>query len=370
MIIGKIKFCAKKHCGYVKPLAAIYCFAMLCSCNAFNLKELELQNGKISLSIAKVNENYYSDGTYLKSNISTDTNNFILTIYSTEGEKVYDGLYGNRPEEIVVTPGGYDIGIYSKRFNPPMFDTPVFGEEKTIVVGENEQANVSFLCSQINAGVKFTFDNTFIAQFPGSGIYVGQGEERLAYDYSQKKYAYVSIDEFSVLYRKNGEDTVLLSKQLDAGQMLNLKLSYSASKTTASVFKIEVDTTRDWVSYEYNVGLKIPTGAVSIQEAREMIGEKDVKVFGYIFGGDPSTSSIRVGPPFTSRTSIVIAPSMSERNRNNMFVVELPSGAIRDALNLVVYPEHIGRPVVVTGTIVSSYYGYPGIKSTKNYALL
>ena len=66
----------------------------------------------------------------------------------------------------------------------------------------------------------------------------------------------------------------------------------------------------------------------------------------------------------------MIAPSMSERNRNNMMVVELPSGEIRDGLNLVVTPENLGRPVVVTGTIVQSYYGYTGIKSTKSYTLL
>lgn len=341
---------------------------LLYGCSSFMLQEQE--PGSITLSIAGMTPNFYSDGMYLKSDMDTDTNSFILTIYSTGGEKVYDGPYGERPQEIVVTPGGYDVGLYSRRFNPPMFDTPVFGDEQTIVVGENEQASVSFNCSQVNAGVKFTFANDFKAQFPGSGVYIGQGEEKLAYDYTQTKYAYVSTEEFQLLYNKGGVDTVLLEKQLNAGQMLNLKLTYSASRTTASVFKIEIDTTRDWVSYNYNVGLKIPTGALSIAEAKERVGEKGVKVFGYIFGGDPSTSSIRVGPPFESKTSIVIAPGMSERERSNMFVVELPSGSIRDALNLVNNPDNLGRPVVVTGSIVASYYGYPGIKSTKSYALL
>lgn len=343
---------------------------LLGSCNGFMLEETELEKGSISLAIGEIYGDFYSDGTHLKSNVDTDTNNFILTIYSTEGEKVYDGRYGERPEEIVVTPGGYEIGIYSKRFTPPMYDSPVFGDVQTIVVGENEQAKVSFKCSQINAGIKFSFASDFIARFPGSGIYIAQGEEQLAYDYTQKKYAYVSTDEFNVVYKNSGSDTVLLAKSIPAGQMIHLKLSYSASRTTASAFNIDIDTTREWLSYNYNVGLKIPTGALSIEEAKSHIGEKNIKVFGYILGGDPTNNSIRVGPPFESRTSLVIAPSMSERNRNNMFVVELPSGSVRDALNLVVYPQHLGRPVVVTGTIVESYYGYPGIKSTKSYTLL
>ena len=66
----------------------------------------------------------------------------------------------------------------------------------------------------------------------------------------------------------------------------------------------------------------------------------------------------------------MIAPTMTERNRNNMFVVELPNGAIREALNLVVNSDLLGMPVLITGTIVESYYGYIGIKNTKNYALL
>ena len=61
---------------------------------------------------------------------------------------------------------------------------------------------------------------------------------------------------------------------------------------------------------------------------------------------------------------------MTERNRDNMFVVELPSGAVREALNLVVNSGLLGMPVVVTGTIVESYYGHVGVKSTKSYALL
>lgn len=353
-------------------LAACAAFAAMSlqGCSSFRLGE-EPQPGAISLAIGEVPELFYSDGTFLKSNLGiADTNSFILTIYSTEGEKIYDGKYGERPEEIIVTPGGYEIGLYSRRFNPPAFDSPVFGEEHTVVVAENEQARVSFMCRQINAGVKLTFASDFIARFPGSGVHILQGDERLAYDYGKGKYAYVSTDNFYIVYNNGSTDTTLLEKALEAGQMINMKLSYSASKTSASAFKVEVDTTREWISYNYNVGLKIPTGAISIAEAKERIGEKNMKVFGYIIGGDPTTNSLRVGPPFESRASIVIAPSMSERNRNNMMVVELPSGAVREALNLVVYPENVGRPVVVTGTIVESYYGYPGIKGTKSYTLL
>ena len=61
---------------------------------------------------------------------------------------------------------------------------------------------------------------------------------------------------------------------------------------------------------------------------------------------------------------------MKVRNRNLCIAVELPSGTVRDGLNLVVNPELIGSPVVVCGNVVDSYYGYVGLKGTKRYILL
>lgn len=346
---------------------------VLQGCTSFMLKgpeEKPQANGRIAFAIDGVPQEHYSDGTFLKSGINTDTNSFILKIYSTAGEKVYEGAYGQRPMEISVTPGGYEVGLYSRNFTPPALDAPVFGEEHTIVVAENEQARVSFKCTQVNAGIRLQFEESFKEKFPGSGVALVQGEKRLEYGYSQTKYAYVSAEPFSIVYGTGGKDTLLLEKSLEAGQMVTMRLSHSSSRTTASVFKVEVDTTRAWSTMNFNAGLKIPTGALTIAEAKGHIGEKNIKVFGYLFGGDPSTTTVRVGPPFESRATIVIAPSMTERNRNNMMVVELPSGEVRDALNLVNNPDNLGRPVVVTGTIVQSYYGYPGIKSTKSYTLL
>ena len=350
------------------PVALAVMCSTIAGCTQFNLEEDKLP-GSISLAISEISGNLVSDGTFLKSDAVIDTNNFILTIYSTQGEKIYDGYYGERPHEIVVTPGSYDVGVYSSRFTPPKFSSPQLGDEQTIIVEEGTQARVTFLCKQINAGLMLKFSNDFKTKFPGNGIYIRQNENDLEYEYSQSKYAFVSTAPFNLIYKNEGKDTVILTKSLLAGQMVTMNLSYSESNTTASVISVQIDTTREWISYNYNLGLKIPTGAYSIEEAKSHIGEK-IPVFGYILGGDPTTTAIRVGPPFESKSAIVIAPSMTERNRNNMFVVELPSGAIRDALNLVTNPDILGMPVLITGSIVESYYGYIGIKNTKNYALL
>ncbi len=358
----------KKFSCAVAAVCAAAILSVVAGCTRFNLEPVR-EPGAITLAIGNVPDGLVSDGTFLKSGVDTDTNNFILKIYSTSGDKVYDGAYGQRPEVIVVAPGSYDVGLYSARFVPPKFSQPQFGDEQTIVVGEGEQTKISFMCKQMNAGLRLKFSNDFIARFPGEGVCIRQNEKDLAYDYGQDKYAYVSTEGFDLVYNNGVADTVLLSKTLQAGQMVTMNLAYAESNTTASIINIDVDTTRDWISFDYNLGLKIPTGALSIEEAKSHIGEK-VQVFGYIIGGDPTTATIRIGPPFSSKSAIVIAPAMTERNRLDMFAVELPSGAVRDALNLVTNPSRLGSPVLITGTVVESYFGYIGIKNTKNYVLL
>ena len=106
------------------------------------------------------------------------------------------------------------------------------------------------------------------------------------------------------------------------------------------------------------------------KQAKEKLGQKNITVFGYILGGDVKESSFRTGPPFSVSSNLLLAPSMSERYRNNCFAIELPSGAVRDALNLVVHPQLIGSAITVTGTIVEQYFGYIGMKSTKACEIL
>jgi hypothetical protein len=99
------------------------------------------------------------------------------------------------------------------------------------------------------------------------------------------------------------------------------------------------------------------------------IGEEDVWVSGYIVGGDLTSSSASFSPPFSSRTNIVLGPRSSVSSRSSCLAVSLPSGEIRDDLNLVDNPSLLGRKVVVRGDIVGSYYGLPGLKNLTDFDL-
>lgn len=339
------------------------------ACNSLNIVQQEKVH--ISFGIDVLPDLYYKEGALLKSNdIGKDTNDFVLKVYSTDGNKVYHGKYGARPKDFTVLPGGYEIGLYSREYKLPKFDIPVFGDSLTVIVQEDEQLAIRFNCKQISSGLKISFSEDFKRRFPGAGLSIAQGSGKLEYNYTETRYAYLNNDFFTLVYNSGRGDTILLQKKIPEAQMINMKLTYTIPDGYNSTFKVTVDTTKEWISDNHNIGLKIPTGVYTIEEAKKLVGEKNISVFGFIYGGDPTTVAVRIAPPFTSTATFVISTSMGERNRNNCFVVELPSGKIRDALNLVGRPGLLGRAIVITGEIVPSYFNYIGVKGTKSYAFI
>lgn len=95
-----------------------------------------------------------------------------------------------------------------------------------------------------------------------------------------------------------------------------------------------------------------------------------VWVEGYIVG------NIEVGAenvpnfagPFVTNSNILMADSPDETNLSNCTPVQLPAGAIRDALNLVTVAGNKGKMVKVLGTL-EAYFGQPGVKNLSGYWL-
>ena len=96
-------------------------------------------------------------------------------------------------------------------------------------------------------------------------------------------------------------------------------------------------------------------------------GESGVWVYGYIVGGDLTSSKCSFAPPFTSRTNLVLAAKSSVSDRSACISVQLAKGDIRDALNLVDHPENLGRQLYLKGDIVPAYYGLPGLQALTDF---
>ena len=92
-------------------------------------------------------------------------------------------------------------------------------------------------------------------------------------------------------------------------------------------------------------------------------------VVGYIVGSvDGMTLSTNAvfGSATSTKTNLLISDNPNATSVNECIPVQLPAGAVRDALNLVDNPTNLGKKVKMNGSI-EKYFGAPGFKSVKEF---
>ena len=310
-----------------------------------------------------------------------DTNDFILTITSSSGSTLYSGAYGASPEVLPVSAGSYILKVVSTDAALPAFDTPVYGDEKVILVKEGENASVSFDCTLLDAGVRLRISSGFANAYPDGLLYVSGADGKLLYGTNESRTAFFKPGAVSLLLYEGGEGRTVFTRDLYAGEILSLKVlpgaSSSGGDATGASSSIRVDTTAVYMDDECIIGEvggdagSSMDKAMSIAEAKASIGRTGVWVLGFIVGGDLSSSgsAMTTEPPFSKDTHLAIAARSSTTAKSSCMSVELRKGAVRDALNLVSNPGLKGRAVYLKGDIVEAYFGIPGIKNVSEYHL-
>lgn len=89
-------------------------------------------------------------------------------------------------------------------------------------------------------------------------------------------------------------------------------------------------------------------------------------VKGFIVGfvnGTKLEEGARFEVPTAAETEILIADKADEKEVAKVMPVQLPSGAIRNALELFANPSNLGKEVILYGSI-ETYFSVPGLKST------
>ena len=301
-----------------------------------------------------------------------DTNDFILVISQVEGGKeIFRDLYRNKPSHIALQEGSYMLSVYSCEFKSPGFDTPQFGDVQEVSLTP-DGLSVRFECTQLNSGMRCTFDESFRTQFASSEIVLVQGEEDLKYPYDETRIAYFDCGKISIVLSTGESRRQLLSRTLEANEILTVNFSVDLSSSAEADYHIAVDTGRVWIKEEYIYGKErdgsVKSRALMVDDLPDMIGSEGVWVCGYIVGGDLSSTSAVYKPPFESQTHILISDRPSVASRDGCASVELKSGSIRGDLNLVEHPELLGQKVYLKGNIVESYFGLVGIKSLSEYS--
>ena len=114
------------------------------------------------------------------------------------------------------------------------------------------------------------------------------------------------------------------------------------------------------------------TGEYTVAQAiaAYVAGEaKPAVVKGYIVGSidDKSISDANFSSAAVLKTNLLLADNADETDIAKCLAVQLPSGAVRDALNLVDNPGNYKMYVALTGSI-EKYFGVAGLKSVIKYA--
>ncbi len=310
-----------------------------------------------------------------------DSNLYRLTISTAGGVTVYDSTYAGRPDVFYVKAGTYKIRVTSRDFKEPDI-YPLFGQEQSVKAKKDSTLCVEIVSRQLTGGIRFSFTHGFTSWFKGTGIYLKRDTVSVKYGYGTRHYLYFYPGEITVIYKnKDGypsytppdkpgyADTVLFKRKLKANELVTIALDYDLTKVSRDGFTFSSDTFRIRKDEYFNLGGIAPYGCNSVWYAQTHVGDT-INLFGYIVGGDVSSTTFKKEKPFTSKTNIVIGAQEWQALREKTIGVELPNGDIRKKLNLVDHPEHLKKPIAITGVVVDSYFGYPGLKSVTAYQLL
>ena len=112
-----------------------------------------------------------------------------------------------------------------------------------------------------------------------------------------------------------------------------------------------------------------PLTAYQAQLGTEVEGKSTVWVTGYIVGWIDTSAGNKImfTTPAEVDTNIAIAMTPDETDPDNCASVQLPSGAVRTALNLASHPDNQGKLVTIKGTTGDKYCGVYGVKSVSAY---
>lgn len=338
------------------------------SCDSFFLPP---EDGQIEIA--------FQEDIYLQTRSTSpavpDTNQFLLKVTEANGNVLYEGLYGAAPQTLLATPGTYSVSAVSAEFNAPAFSAPQYGDTQQVTVKGGQICRVQLLCRQLNAGIRLRVASAFPTAYPNGSMHLKAASGKLLYAYAEKRFAYFAPGAVSLILSEGGTDKTLLTRDLAARDMLTLDIGVAAASSPSGArngISIQVDTTLNWLSEGYTIGGgsgkgKDPESALSVSEARNRAGEQDVWVYGYIVGGDLSSTKASFQAPFSSRTNLLLAARAGTTDRSVCLSVQLQKGAIRDALNLVDHPDNLGRAVAIQGDLVEAYYGLPGLQNLTDF---
>lgn len=163
---------------------------------------------------------------------------------------------------------------------------------------------------------------------------------------------------------KVGDDVVVYA------QLTNYNGTYETAQNTGYIYSLNGKTEGGSDTPDVpSTGEGSQSNPYNVTAAIAKASAKNVFVKGYIVGciNEKSLSSASFDT-FTAQTNILIAESASETDASKCMPVQLPTGDIRNSLNLSANPSNLKQEVTLYGNI-ETYFGTVGLK-TVTYAIL
>lgn len=275
---------------------------------------------------------------------------FTLKIVNSEGDSLWIGKLSERPEEIKVKAGIYDITVYSQ-FKAPGVRAAQFGDSVRISIKKKETATVRLYCTLINSGISLSFSQDFIEEHP-EGVTLAQGSARIPYPYDQNEVVYFPPGDIYLLYNNQ----VLVQRSLISGQIRHFHLDVTLDKGSMGISVI-VSPEPDPVDEI----LIVDPRPFSIFQMQGISDSLKVEVKGYIVGACKNGKFVAFSNPgFDVSSNILIADSPYETELEHCAPIELTSNW-KKLYNLVDNPARAQTCIAVHGTILP-YFGLKGIK--------
>lgn len=292
---------------------------------------------------------------------STDPSTYMLYVDGPDNYSL-SRVLGTETTIRDLTPGDYTVELISEiGYSLPAMNKPIYGAgPETQTLAKNSTAVFTMVCTQLNAGVRFVFDESVTDFYPNIKAMIAEKLTPALYlDYAPVNetagdIAYFTAGKTVTISLKDDETPVNIGGEtsmdfdLAAKELLTITLKTSSQEEGKIVINVTVDTDTDETSPEFGVGDAEGDGSeaspFSVGDAINSMPAQAVWVEGVIVGSTTLTRSY-------AANNILIGAEVGAAP-GKCIVLELPEESEwRSLLNLVDYPENVGRSIRIKGDV-------------------
>lgn len=171
-------------------LISLTVLSMLIALTACHSEKVSFQMdtfGQLKLSSMQVTAD--TEPLVTASRVSADINDYLITVYAANGEKLQEWKYAEMPEIFTLKTGTYKLVAHAPEVTDAAFDTPYCAAEKPFEIRQDEITEIGEVkCTLHNVKVTVKYEDKLMALLGDNvKVTVKVGEEKLEYTKDETK---------------------------------------------------------------------------------------------------------------------------------------------------------------------------------------